>query len=287
MVIRHYISLTKPGIIRGNLVTAAAGFLLASRGSIDLWLLVSTLSGIGLLIGGACVYNNYVDRRIDAAMARTRQRVLVSGQVSAATALAYATGLTTAALVLLAVFTNYLTVGLGVTALFAYVVLYGLAKRRTPHGTLIGTLPGALPPVAGYTAVSGRLDAAAAILLMTMVCWQMAHFYAIAIYRLKDYMAAGLPVWPVRYGIAATRRWIAFYIGTFTVCAVLLMVANFAGYVYLMTMLASGVAWFWSARPGLSSSAVSRTKWASRQFGWSLAVLSVWCILLALSPWLP
>jgi len=156
--LKTYYYLTKPGIIRGNAVTAAAGFLLAAGLHPDLGLFLATLVGLSLIVASACVLNNCLDRRIDAAMARTQRRALVRGLVSTRAAIIYATilGLTGAAL--LAAFTNLLTLGLALFGLFAYVVLYGIAKRRTVHGTVVGSISGAVPPVVGYTAVTGSLD---------------------------------------------------------------------------------------------------------------------------------
>lgn len=284
-MLKEYYLLTKPGIVRGNLLAAAAGFLLASQGHIDGWLLLATLAGVALVIASACVYNNYIDRHIDKQMTRTEQRALVTGKISGRSALTYATVLGVAGFGLLVWQTNWLTVLLGVTAMFFYVVVYGVSKRRTVHGTLIGTIPGALPPVAGYTAVTGSLDSAAALLFLVLVFWQMPHFYAIASFRMKEYRAAGLPVLPVKHGIAKTKPQILWYTLGFIAASLLLFVWGYTGYTYLVVMLLVGLGWLYLAVKGFRAS--NDVRWARGMFGYSLLVLLVFCLMISLEAWLP
>src|SRR5262249_21742106 len=144
---------------------------------------------------------------------------LATGTVPVAAALTYGTLLLAAGFVVLATFTNTVTVLVGVTGFVFYVLFYSLGKRYTVHGTLIGSVSGAIPPVAGYTAVTNHFDGGAWILFMILVTWQMPHFYAIAMYRLKDYANAGLPVWPVKKGIHSTKVQIAIWVALFTLAA--------------------------------------------------------------------
>ena len=173
---KTYYQLIKPGIIRGNAIPATAGFFLASRGNVSYLLLLETLAGISLVIASGCVFNNYLDRHIDKKMARTKNRAIVQGLVSKQQALTYASVLGLLGLIILAVHTNWLTVAIGVAGLFFYVIVYGIAKRRSVHSTLIGSISGALPPVAGYTAVTGRLDAVAITLFFILVFLANAAF---------------------------------------------------------------------------------------------------------------
>ena len=210
-MIKDYYSLTKPGIIRGNLITAAAGFFLASKDIVDMKLLLAMLVGTSLVIASGCVLNNYLDISIDKQMARTKKRALVTGTITSKNALIFATILGLSGEIILLIFTNLLTALIGLFGLFVYVIVYGAAKRRSTHGTLVGSLSGAVPPVAGYTAVTGSLDWAALTLFLILVCWQMPHFYAIAIYRYNEYKAAGLPMLPIVKGIRATKLQILNY----------------------------------------------------------------------------
>ncbi len=283
--INTYYQLTKPGIIYGNIMTGAAGFFLATGWHWYGWLLPETLAGIGLVIASACVFNNYIDRGIDKKMNRTKKRALVTGAVSGPQAIIYACLLGAAGFVILMRYTNELTMYLGILAIVSYVVLYGYAKRKTVHGTLVGTIPGALPMVAGYTAVTGVFDAAAIILFLIMVFWQLPHFYAIAMYRRDDYKAAGIPVLPVVKGMYITKVSIVFYVAAFIVTVTLLTVFGFTGYIYLVGALVLGLLWFRRGVKGFTT--MDDIKWARGMFFFSLMVLTSMSVLIPLGGLLP
>ncbi len=279
-MLRAYYALTKPGIIYGNLITTAAGFFLASRGAINLGLLIAIVAGTSLVIASACVFNNYIDRSIDVVMERTKRRALVAGTISAPRALVFGVILGLLGGFVLLRYTNWLTFAIGIIAFVDYVVLYGVAKRRSVHGTIVGSIAGAAPVVAGYTAVTGRLDAAAVILFLILVFWQMPHFYAIAIYRLKDYKAAQLPVLPAARGIRATKVQIVVYMAAFMAATLALSVYGYTGYVYTIGMIVIGLVWLGKGIAGFSSA--NDTKWARQVFLFSLVVLLSFSILVSL-----
>ena len=166
---KAYYELTKPGIIRGNMITGSSGYLFASRGQINFKFFGLFLVGMSFVIAGGCVYNNFIDRGIDKKMVRTKNRALVTKTIVGWQALLYATILTLIGVYVLYYFTNILTVMIACFGLFAYVVLYGIAKRRTIHSTAIGSISGALPPVAGYCAVTNHLDIAALLFFLILV----------------------------------------------------------------------------------------------------------------------
>lgn len=278
---KTYYQLTKPGIIRGNAIPAIAGFFLASRGNVSYLLLLETIAGISLVIASACVFNNYLDRKIDKKMARTKNRALVKGTVSKRQALTYATFLGMLGLIILLVHTNFLTFAIGVLGMFFYVIVYGIAKRRSVHSTLVGSISGALPPVAGYTAVTGHLDATAITLFFILVFWQMPHFYAIAIYRLKDYKAAGLPILSVKKGVAVTKRDILLYTVAFGVAAVALSFTAHTGPLYFVVAVLLTLFWVVSGVRGFRTA--DNDHWAHKMFGISLLVLLLLCIFIGLS----
>jgi protoheme IX farnesyltransferase len=243
------------------------------------------LSGLALIIASACVFNNYTDRGIDSHMARTKHRALVEGTISGRAALIYATVLGLTGSLILGRFTNLLTLGIALTGLFAYVVLYGLAKRRSVYGTEVGSVSGAIPPVVGYVAVTGRLDAGAFILFLILVLWQMPHFYAIAMYRLKDYSAAGLPVLPVKKGARVTKFRILAYIMAFTVAMLMLPAFGYVGYTYLVVATLLALTWLAFAIQTLRT--YDDRSWGRHMFFYSLFVLMTLCITISLSAWLP
>lgn len=282
--IRVYYRLAKPGIVYGNAIAAIAGFLLAANGRFDVWLFAAMLVGVSLIMASACVFNNYIDRDIDRLMTRTKKRALVDGTVSGRSALIYGTILGLLAIGILS-FTNILTVALAVFGHFAYVVLYGIGKRKTVHGTVIGSISGAVPPVIGYTAVTDRLDTGALLLFLILVFWQMPHFYAIAMFRRDDYAAAKIPVLPLVKGMDHTKRQIMAYILAFIVASALLTVFGYAGYTYLAVMLLLGGYWLFKGWRGFR--AENGYDWSRGMFRFSLVALLVFCSMISLEVLLP
>ena len=253
---------------------------MASKGIIDLGLLISILLGVGFVIGSACVFNNYIDRDIDKLMKRTRNRALASQSITPTNALLFGSLLGSVGFGLLISFTNLLTVGLGLFAMISYLAFYGFAKRRSVHGTLVGSIPGALPPVAGYTAVTGSLDLGSLLLFLALVFWQMSHFYAIALFRIKDYKAADIPVRPIIKGPLNTRRQILGYILLFIAVLPLFVVFEYSSYIFLTVVLAVSLRWIYLVAQGFDKS-VDDAAWARRIFGFSLLVLLSFSILLS------
>ncbi|MEZ0286312.1 MAG: heme o synthase, partial [Candidatus Paceibacterota bacterium] len=235
-MVKTYYLLTKPGIIMGNGIAAIAGFALASEGRFHPLLFLGLLVGLALVIASACVVNNYLDRDIDEKMARTKNRALVKGLISGKSALIFASTLGILGTLILFFFTNTLTAAVGLFGWFFYVVVYTLLKRRTVYGTLIGSISGAIPPVAGYCAVANRIDVGALILFVTLCLWQMPHFFAIAIYRLKDYKAADIPVLPIKSGIQNTKIHMVLYATAYTISAAYLTILGYTGFTYLVVV---------------------------------------------------
>jgi protoheme IX farnesyltransferase len=283
--IKLYYRLAKPGIIYGNLLAAIAGYLLAAAGEIDGWRLVGFAIGISLVMASACVLNNILDRGIDEKMARTKKRALVTGDITTTNALIYATILGLVGFYLLVIYTNWLCAILGLLALFLYVVVYGIAKRKSVHGTLIGAIPGAIPPVAGYVGVTNQLDLGAWLLFIVMVAWQMPHFYAIAIYRKKEYAAASLPIMSVKYGNETTKRHMLSYIILFIIASLSLTYFGYTDIIFAAAMLIAGMVWLRKMRKGFR--AEDSEKWARGMFFLSLKILLLFCLLLSVEAWLP
>ncbi len=267
------------------MITAAAGFFLASKGHINLWLLLATLAGMSLVIASACVINNYIDRDIDALMARTKKRAFVLGLAKPRSAIIYAGILGLCGVLILAVYTNLLTVCVGLVGFIDYVILYGIFKRRSVHATVVGSISGAMPIVAGYTAVTGRINAGALILFLILVLWQMPHFYAIAIYRLDDYGAANIPVLPIVKGLRVTKLYMLLYIVAFIVATIMLTVSGYTGYVYLAVAVAVGLMWLGVGLKGISAD--NDKLWARKMFLVSLLVITVLCLAISVDAILP
>ncbi|HSX27701.1 MAG TPA: heme o synthase [Patescibacteria group bacterium] len=282
---KAYYKLTKPGIIRGNAVTATAGFLLGADGRFMLASYLWMLIGLSLIIASACVFNNYIDRDIDKKMARTKKRGFVTGEVSVKGALVYGTILGFLGTISLFYFANRLALGIALGGFFIYVVLYGLAKRRSVHGTIVGSFAGAAPILTGYVAATNHFDGAGLILFLILVLWQMPHFYAIAIYRQDDYAAANLPVLPVKTSVENAKVQIILYTAFFTISAMSLSLLGFAGKTYLFVASILGISWLVRGVRGLN--APDTRVWARKMFVHSLIIITVLCLAISLNSVLP
>jgi protoheme IX farnesyltransferase len=282
--LRDYYLLTKPGIIRGNLLTAIGGFGLAAGRHYEWGVFIALLAGMALVIASACVFNNYLDRDIDAKMSRTKLRATVSQSIPSRHILLFGTVLALLGFVLLITGTNWLTTLLGALGLVSYVAVYTPAKHRTPYATLLGTIPGAVPPVAGYTAILGRLDLACLLLFLILVCWQMPHFFAIAVRRQSEYEAANVPVWPSRYGFEDTWLQMLLFLVGFIVCIQLLSIVGYSGLVFSTILTILGVYWMYLCYQG--KAADDKPRWAKGVFLMSLPILPLFSLLLVLNAWL-
>lgn len=192
-----WMTLVKPRITIMVLITALFGAFLAGRAFPEIGLLVALLAGTGLVAGGASALNQVWESDTDALMARTANRPIPAGRIGRDAALSFSIVLSAIGMLVLAVGTNLLTALIGLASLVSYVFVYTPLKRRTSLSTVIGAVPGALPPVMGWAAVTGRLDAGAAVLFGILFLWQLPHFLAIAWLCRDDYEAAGFPMLPV------------------------------------------------------------------------------------------
>ena len=192
-----YLALTKPRLNALVVATSAAGYYLGATGRLDFEQMVQAVAGTALVAGGAAVLNQVYERDTDALMRRTRLRPLPDGRVSPADARVFGVVLAAAGLAMLAARSTLLAALLAATTLVVYLVVYTPMKRRSPVATLIGAVPGALPPLIGWTAADGRLSLGGLTLFSIVFLWQIPHFMAIAWLYRDDYGKAGFPVLPV------------------------------------------------------------------------------------------
>lgn len=284
MLIKDYYTLTKPGIIYGNAITAIAGFILASRGDIDYFLLGVTVIGLSFVIASGCVLNNVIDRDIDRKMERTKERAIARGSISVKAGLIYGAILGIGGLSLLAIYTNILTVSAALLGLFVYIVLYSMwLKRSSTHSAIIGSISGAIPLLVGYLAVHGQTDMGAVILFFVLALWQMPHAFAIAIYRLEDYKNASIPVLPLERGIYATKVQMFIYASLFLVATLLLSLFGYTGRGYFYVMLILGSLWLLLCAEGFYNHEKDDRAWARNVFGFSIIILIVFCVMVTIS----
>lgn len=244
---RDYLELCKPRVVALIVFTAIVGMLLATTGAPPLYALVAGTAGIGLAASSAAAINHLLDRRIDAVMARTRERPLPTGHLTARRVAIFAGALGVLSMVILVVFVNALTAVLTFASLIGYAVVYTTwLKRATPQNIVIGGAAGAAPPVLGWTAVTGQVEADALLLFLIIFVWTPPHFWALAIYRRADYAAVDIPMLPVTHGVRFTRWQILFYTILLVIVTTLPWLTGMSGLVYLAgaTVLNAGFLWY-------------------------------------------
>ena len=273
-----YVELVKPRITSMVMLTALVGFVMGSRGALDFSALASVLAGTGLVAAGASTLNMLLERRTDGLMRRTQNRPLPAGRLRPVEALAWGAVLTISGMAFLAWRSGPLPALVALVTWASYLFLYTPLKTRTSLSTVVGALPGALPPVIGWAAARGSIDAGAFVIFAILFLWQIPHFLAIAwIYR-DDYARGGLPMLPVvdPAGVVTGRQAVA---NTLALAIVSLAPAfgGMAGPLYLAGAIALGVMFTAAA----VWAAVKRTPAAARGlFLASLAYLSILCTLL-------
>jgi len=239
-----YVELTKPRIALMLVLTSAAGFYLGSVGTFDFVLFVNAMIGIALLAFGVATLNQYIERDIDRLMERTAGRPLPTGRLSNTEALVFGILQCAVAEVYLYFLVNPLTAALGLVVIFGYVFLYTPLKTRTSASTAIGAIPGAMPPLMGWTAASNDITLGAWSLFVILFLWQFPHFLAIALMYRDEYAKAGIKMLPV---LEADGRITARQIVSFTFMLLAASLAPFflgmAGGVYLFGALVLGL-WF-------------------------------------------
>ncbi|UCC71180.1 MAG: protoheme IX farnesyltransferase [Gemmatimonadota bacterium] len=236
-------ALTKPGITWLVLITTGVGFYLAASGSLDWVLLVHTLLGTGLLAAGTNALNQWAERRADAEMKRTSKRPLPAGRLRSSTALVFSAGISVGGALYLVALVNPLTAVLGAASLLIYIFAYTPLKRRSWLCTVVGAVPGAIPPMMGCTAVTGRLDSLAWVLFGIVFLWQMPHFFAIGWLYKQDYARAGFPILPVIDDEGKrTSRQIILYTLALVAVSLLTTVMGLTGAIYFFGALTLGLA---------------------------------------------
>ncbi|HET6948714.1 MAG TPA: heme o synthase [bacterium] len=268
-----YVALTKPRIIVLLLVTAFASMLIAAPGTVSPWLVVFTLAGGAASAGAANAINQVLDRDIDAVMTRTRRRPIPSGRIQAPFAFAFAVLLGTVAFVELAVLVNLASAILALAALGIYVFVYTVwLKRSSPQNIVIGGAAGAMPPLVGWAAATGRVELPALVLFLIVFLWTPPHFWALALYRREDYAKAGVPMLPVVAGEEATRRQIVLYSVLLVASTLMLYPLGAMGWLYGASALVLG-GLFIALALRLRRERTARS--AIRLFGYSMAYLAL------------
>jgi protoheme IX farnesyltransferase len=267
---RDIVALTKPRVTGLVLATFGGGLALAP-GHISSWRAVLAVLGTVLIVGAANAWNMFLERDVDGLMKRTRGRPLPQGRLNPDAALALGTTLATIALPLLALGANGLTALLGLFAFASYVFAYTPLKQRSTASLYVGAVPGAMPPLMGWTAVTGALDAPGLALFAVLFLWQIPHFLAIAMFRTDEYAGAGFKVMPAVHGPRASRVCAVVFAVATLVASLALQPLGVAGWTYTVGAFLLGAAFVAWGVAGLSPGRGQR--WARGFFAASLLYL--------------
>ncbi len=238
---RDYLELTKPRVVLLMLLCAAVGMFLAVPGMVPVDALLFGLTGIALVAGSAAVVNHLADAEIDARMARTHNRPVATGRVGLIQGLAFSAVLGISGMAILYFLVNPLTAWLNLASWVGYGLIYTLfLKRATPQNIVIGGLFGAAPPLFGWTAVTGSIDAGPLLLVLIIFAWTPPHFWALALDRKHEYASVDVPMLPVTHGEAYTRLHILLYTLILVAVSLLPFAIGMSGWLYLAGALALG-----------------------------------------------
>jgi protoheme IX farnesyltransferase len=250
----QYLALCKPRVVVLIVFTAVVGMFLAVPGWPPLSALLAGTLGIGLAASSAAAINHLLDRRIDARMKRTRNRPLVTGQLTGVNVLTFALSLGILAMAILILWVNSLTAILTFLSLIGYAIVYTVwLKRATPQNIVIGGAAGAAPPVLGWTAVTGSMDPESLLLFLIIFIWTPPHFWALAIYRKEEYALVDIPMLPVTHGAAFTRLQILLYTILLVIVTTLPYLTGMSGLVYLAGVSVLNMGFMWYALRMMSS----------------------------------
>lgn len=282
---RDYLEICKPRVVLLMLMCAAVGMFLSVPGAVPPNIILYGLVGIALVAASAAAVNHIADAQIDIRMARTQNRPVATGRVSALQGLVFA-GITGAAgFVILYYLVNPLTALLNLASWIGYGLVYTLyLKRATPQNIVIGGLFGAAPPLFGWTAVTNTVEPGALLLVLIIYAWTPPHFWALALDRKAEYEQVEVPMLPITHGEAYTRRQILFYTLILLACSVLPFSIGMSGWPYLLAALALGTVFvFWAV--ALFKKQVKRAP--IRTFRYSITYLTLLFLALLVDHYLP
>jgi protoheme IX farnesyltransferase len=272
-VARDVFALAKPRLA-GLVITTAAGGMWLAPGRRDPTSAAVLVLGTAAVVGAANALNNYLEKDVDARMRRTRDRPLPAGRLEPRVALALGLGLPAVALPALAWFTNALTATLAAIALVVYVCVYTPMKQRSTLALFVGAVPGAIPPLMGWTGVTGQLDAGGLALFAILFFWQLPHFLAISIYLADDYARGGIRVFALVHGDRTTKRWAVATSFALVPVSLALVPLGVAGTLYAAVAAVLGVGLCGWAISGLRSAKPAQ-RWARSFFLGTLGYLTL------------
>lgn len=245
---RDYYEMCKPRVVMLMILTSLVGMFLAVPGMVPLDILILGNIGIALISASGAVVNHLIDHKVDMIMKRTINRPIPQGRVDQKQAAIFAAIIGTIGMIILLFWVNPLCAWLSLASFIGYAFIYtGYLKRATPQNIVIGGLSGAMPPLLGWSAVTGTIEPGALILVLIIFAWTPPHFWALAIHRKDDYAKTGIPMLPVTHGVHVTKIHIVLYTIIMFLITLLPYLTGMSGPIYLLAAIVLGL-WFlaWS-----------------------------------------
>ena len=272
-IFQNYLKLTKPRIIPLLLITAIGGMLLGAKEIPDLSIILTVLIAGSLASGGASSINQYLEHDIDTKMSRTSNRPIASGNIKPINALIFGIALNILSLLIFILYTNLISGILAISATLFYVVVYTIILKRSTHQNIvIGGAAGALPPIIGWTAVTGSIGIPALILFAIIFIWTPPHFWALSLILKDDYAAAKIPMLPVVHGVKKTKKEIFKYSILVFISTLTLIFAENIGLIYIIPTFILGLLFIYLSWDLLKSKEIEKAK---RLFFYSMVYLSI------------
>lgn len=273
-IFKDYLTICKPRVVLLMLITAWVGMYLASVNVLPWNIYLYATIGIAFAAGGAAVINHVLDRGVDKKMQRTAFRPVANGRIQPYQAIIFAFALSTIAWVILYYLVNAVTAILTFATLIGYAFIYtSYLKRATPQNIVIGGLSGAMPPLLGWTAVSGHISPEGLLLVLIIFVWTPPHFWALAIYRVNDYATANIPMLPVTHGVPYTKLSLLLYTILLSAISLLPFAVKMAGGLYLTIALCLNAIFLYLAIKLYSATQDLQRRLAIRTFHFSQVYL--------------
>ncbi|MEO1885295.1 MAG: heme o synthase [Methylococcales bacterium] len=269
---KNYLALCKPKVVALIIFTAVVGMFLASPGFPPLQPLLFGTLGIGLAAASAAAINHFLDQKVDAKMARTQDRPLPQGNMSAQNVISFAISLGVIAMLILVLWVNYLTAALTFLSLIGYAIVYTVyLKHATPQNIVIGGAAGAAPPVLGWCAVTDTIHPYALLLFLIIFIWTPPHFWALAIAKREEYAKASIPMLPVTHGAEYTRLQVLLYTILLLIVTLLPYLTGMSGLIYLATIIPLNLGFLYFA---IQMIITKEDRIAMKTFGFSIIYLT-------------
>ena len=281
---RDYYEMTKPRVVMMMILTAMVGMFLAVPGMVPLDALLWGNVGIALVASAGAVVNHLIDHRIDTIMQRTLKRPIPQGKVTPTQALLFACAICLSGMAILMLLVNPLCAWLTLASFVGYAIIYtGWLKRATPQNIVIGGLSGAMPPLLGWTAVTGTVEPGGLLLVLIIFAWTPPHFWPLAIHRKNDYAKTNIPMLPVTHGEALTKLHTLLYTIIMLVVSVMPYLTGMSGLFYLMSALVLGAGFLYHS---INLMVTKRPQAAMQTFRFSIFYLIALFIVLLIDHYL-